>query len=189
MKNLGKIKTLTIASLSAVALAAPIAFAQSSGTTTTQDTQQATGERHGGHGKGWGQRGDRKGREGRGSWGGKRGGRLGGMFGGVNLTDDQKARMKQISQSFRERTQSLHQQLRARRQELRQASEGGTFNEGLATQKLQESASLQAKLMGEQFRMRQEMLSVLTPEQKTQLEQKRAEFKAKRANHGERKVQ
>jgi len=188
MKKLGKIKTLTIASLSAVALAAPIAFAQTAGTTTTQDTQQATGARHGGHGKGWGQRGDREGREGRGGWG-KGGGMRGMMFGGVSLTDDQKAKMKQIGESFRERTQSLHQQLRAKRQELRQASEGGTFNEALATQKLQESASLQAKLMGEQFRMRQEMLAVLTPEQKTQLEQKRAEFKAKRANHGERKVQ
>ena len=188
MKKLGKIKTLTIASLSAVALAAPIAFAQTAGTTTTQDTQQATGARHGGHGKGWGQRGDREGREGRGGWG-KGGGMRGMMFGGVNLTDDQKAKMKQIGESFRERTQSLHQQLRAKRQELRQASEGGTFNEALATQKLQESASLQAKLMGEQFKMRQEMLGVLTPEQKTQLEQKRAEFKAKRANHGERKVQ
>jgi len=188
MKKLGKIKTLTIASLSAVALAAPIAFAQTAGTTTTQDTQ-ATGARHGGHGKGWGQRGgDREGREGRGGWG-KGGGMRGMMFGGVNLTDDQKARMKQIGESFRERTQSLHQQLRAKRQELRQASEGGTFNEALATQKLQDSASLQAKLMGEQFKMRQEMLAVLTPEQKTQLEQKRAEFKAKRANHGERKVQ
>ena len=173
MKKLGKIKTLTIASLSAVALAAPIAFAQS--TTTTQDTPQATGERHGGHGKGWG---------------GERGGRMGGMmFRGINLTDDQKAKMKEIGQSFRESTKSLHEQLRAKREELRQASEGGTFNEALATQKLQESAGLQAKLMGEQFRMRQQMLSVLTPEQKTQLEQKRAEFKAKRANHGERKVQ
>ena len=181
MNKLGKIKTLTIASLSAVALAAPIAFAQS--TTTTQDTPQATGERHGGHGKGWGD----KGREGR---GGRRGGRMGGMmFGGINLTDDQKAKMKEIGQSFRESTKSLHEQLRAKRQELRQASEGGTFNEALATQKLQESAGLQAKLMGKQFRMRQQMLSVLTPEQKTQLEQKRAEFKAKRANHGERKVQ
>jgi periplasmic protein CpxP/Spy len=188
MKKLGKIKTLTIASLSAVALAAPIAFAQS--TSTNQDTQQATGERHGGHRKGAGERGDREGRGGRG-WGGERGGRMGGgmMFKGIDLTDDQKAKMKQISQSFRERTQSLHQQLGAKRQELRQASEGGTFNEALATQKLQESASLQAKLMGEQFRMRQEMQSVLTPEQKTQLEQKRAEFKAKRANHGERKIQ
>ncbi len=183
MKKLGKIKTLTIASLSAVALAAPIAIAQS--TTTSQDTQQATGERHGG--KGRGERGARKGREGRG-FGGERGGR-GMMFKGINLTDDQKAKMKQISQSFRERTQSLHQQLRAKRQELRQASEGDTFNEALATQKLQESASLQAKLMGEQFRMRQEMQSVLTPEQKTELEQKRAEFKAKRANHREPKVQ
>ena len=187
MKKLGKIKTLTIASLSAVALAAPIAFAQS---TTTQETpQQATGERHGGHGKGWGGRGNKEGREGR-NWGGERGGRMRGMmFRGINLTDDQKAKMKEIGQSFRERTKSLHEQLRSKRQELRQANAGGTFNEALATQKLQESAGLQAKLMGEQFKMRQEMLSVLTPEQKTQLEQKRAEFKAKRANHSEQKVQ
>ena len=194
MKKLGKIKTLTIASLSAVALAAPIAFAQSTG--TIQDTQQKTtsGEGRGegrGHGKGWGDRegrGKGEGREWRGDREG-RGGERGMMFRGVDLTDDQKAKMKQIGQSFRERTQSLHQSLRAKRQELRQASEGGTFNEALATQKLQESASLQAKLMGEQFRMRQEMQAVLTPEQKTQLEQKRAEFKAKRANHSERKVQ
>jgi protein CpxP len=186
MKKLGKIKTLTIASLSAVALAAPIAFAQS--TSTTEDTQQVKGEGHGGHGKGWGERGDREGREGREGrgWGRERGGR---MFGALNLTDDQKAKMKEIGQSFRGRTQSLREQLHAKRQELRQANEGGTFNEALATQKLQESADLQAKLMGEQFRMHQEMLSVLTPEQKTQLEQKRAEFKAKRANHGEQKVQ
>ena len=48
MKKLGKIKTLTIASLSAVALAAPIAFAQTTG--TTQDPQKVT--RGEGHGKG-----------------------------------------------------------------------------------------------------------------------------------------
>jgi len=180
MIKLGKIKTLTIASLSAVALAAPIAFAQS--TTTTQDSTQATGQRHGGHGKGWG------GRKGGRSEG--RGGHMRGMmFGGLNLTDDQKAKMKEISQSFRERTKSLHEQLRAQRQGLRQAGEGGTFNEALATQKLQESAALQAKLMGERFKMRQEMLSVLMSEQKTQLEQKRAEFKARKANHGVQKVQ
>ena len=186
MKKLGKIKTLTIASLSAVALAAPIALAQSTG--STQNQQEIRGERHG-QGKGWGGRGNGEGR-GEGEGRGDRGGEMRGMmFGGITLTDDQKAKMKQISQSFRERTQSLHQQLRSKRQELRQANEGNTFNEALATQKLQESASLEAKLMGEQFRMRQEMLSVLTPAQKTQLEQKRAEFKANKVNHGERKVQ
>ena len=182
MKKLGKLKTLTIASLSVVALAASIAFAQTAG--TVQDTQQQVGRGEGrGHGKGWGQKGGHE-------WGGARGGRMHGMmFRDLNLSDDQKARMKQIGQSFRERTKSLREQLHAKRQELRQANDGGTFNEALATQKLQESAGLQAKLMGEQFRMRQEMLSVLTPEQKTIMEQKRAEFKAKRANHGERKPQ
>ncbi len=179
MKITGKIKTLTIASLSAVALAAPVAFAQT--TTTTQDTKQVTrGEGHGGHrkgGEGWG-RGD-----------GEGGGMHGMMFRGANLTDEQKAKMMTISQSFRERTRSLRQELRAKRQELRQANEGNTFNEALATQKLTETAGLQAKLMGEEFRMRQDMLSVLTTEQKAQLEQKRAEFKAKRAERGEWKSQ
>jgi periplasmic protein CpxP/Spy len=179
MKRLGKLKTLTIASLSVVALAAPIAFAQTA--STTQDTQQV--------GRGEGRHGGWENKEGRGKRG-MHGGRMHGMmFRDLNLTDDQKTRMKQIGQSFQERTQSLRAELRAKRQELRQASEGGTFNEALATQKLQESASLQAKLMGEQFKMRQEMQSVLTPEQKSLMEQKRAEFKAKRANHSERKVQ
>ena len=111
------------------------------------------------------------------------------FFGGINLTEDQKTRMQQIRSSFRDRTQSLSQELRTKRQELRQASEGGTFNEAVATQKLSDMAGLQAKLMGERFKMRQEMLSILTPEQKTQLEQKRAEFKAKRAERGTRRVQ
>ena len=187
MNKLGKLKTLTIASLSAVALAAPIAFAQS--TTTTQDNQQVTGERHGGRGgHGWGKGGDRKGGEGRG-FGGRRGGMRGMMFRGIDLTGDQKAKIKTISESYRERTSSLHQELRAKRQGLREAGQNGTFNESLATQKLTETAALQAKLMGEQFKMRQEMLAVLTAEQKTQLEQKRAEMKAKRADRGERNVQ
>jgi periplasmic protein CpxP/Spy len=177
MKKFGKIKTLTLASLSAVALAAPIALSQSQ--STTQEGQQVTrGEHRGGHGKSWGGRGGRR--------GGMKGGQ---MFRGLNLTEDQKARVKQISGSFRERNKSLRQELRAKRQELRQASEGGTFNEVLATQKLTETAGLQAKLMGERFKMRQELLAVLTAEQKTQLEQKRNEFKAKRAQRGERKVQ
>jgi protein CpxP len=185
MKKLGKIRTLTIASLSAIALAAPIALAQT--TIRNQESQRATrGEGHGrgdAEGRGWGDHGGRARR------GDRDGGMQGGMFRGITLTDDQKAKMKQIGQSFRERTQSLHQELRAKREELRQAAGGGTFNEALVTQKLQESASLQAKLMGEQFKLRQEMQSLLTPEQKAQIEQKRAEFKAKWDGRGEQKVQ
>ena len=168
MKKLGKIKVLTISALSAVALAGSIALAQTTATDPNAK-QQKRGQ--------WG--------EGR-HFGGRGGGEHGGMFRGVTLTEEQKARMKQIHESFNERTKSLREQLHTKRQELRQANEGGTFNETLATQKLQEMAGLEAKLMGERFNLRQETLSVLTPEQKTQLEQKRAEFKGRRGERRQR---
>jgi periplasmic protein CpxP/Spy len=167
--NKGRFKKMAIASISAIALAGSIAVAQT--VTTDQNTQQGQQvERHGGQGRG-GKHG------GRGGWGGMR---QGGFFRQLNLTEDQKAKMKQIHESFAERNKPLREQLRAKRQELRQASEGGTFNEALATQKLTEMASLEAKLMGEQFKLHQETLSVLTPEQKAQLEQSKAQFKARR---------
>jgi protein CpxP len=105
----------------------------------------------------------------------------GGAFRQLNLTDDQKAKLKQIRENFAQQNKPLRDQLRAKRQELRQANEGGTFNEALATQKLTEMASLEAKLMGEGFKLRQEMQSVLTAEQKAQLEQAKAQFKARRS--------
>jgi periplasmic protein CpxP/Spy len=163
--NKGRIKTLAIATLSAIALAASIAVAQS--VQTDQGTQQGTRmERRGG-------RGEHKGH----GWGGMRDG---GFFRQLNLTEDQKTKLKQIRENFAQTNKPLREQLRAKRQELRQASEGGTFNEALATQKLTEIAPLEAKLMGEQHKLHQEMLSVLTTEQKAQLEQSKAQFKARR---------
>ncbi|HKP46154.1 MAG TPA: Spy/CpxP family protein refolding chaperone [Pyrinomonadaceae bacterium] len=165
MKKFANFKMLALVSLASIALVASVAFAQTGGT-GQGDMNKTRAE--------W--RGHRKGGEGRGGFMGGR------MFANLNLTDDQKARMKTIRESFADRTKSLREQLRAKRQELRQANDNGTFNEALATQKLTEAAGLQAKLMGEQFRLHQEMLTVLTPEQKTQLEQARQQFKSA---HGE----
>jgi Spy/CpxP family protein refolding chaperone len=159
-----RVKTLAIATLSAIALVASIAVAQN--IPNSQDNGQRTQ-------KEWrGGRGERKGH----GWGGMHGG----AFRQLNLTEDQKAKLKQIRDSFGERNKPLRDELRAKRQELRQANEGGTFNEALATQKLTEMASLEAKLMGERFKLHQETLSVLTAEQKAQLEQAKAQFKARR---------
>jgi len=166
MNKPGRFKTLAIATLSAIALAASIAVAQTV-TTDQGNTQGAQTERRGGR------RGDHKGH----GWGGMR---RGGFFKQLNLTEDQKAKMKQIHESFAERNKPLREELRAKRQELRQASEGGSFNEALATQKLTEMASLEAKLMGERVKLHQETLSVLTAEQKAQLEQSKAQFKTRR---------
>jgi protein CpxP len=164
-----RFKTVAIAAISSIALAGSIVFAQT--TTPDQSNQQGTrterrgGGKHRGHGFGGMHRG-------------------GGFFKQLNLTEDQKTKMKQIRENFAAQNKPLREQLRAKRQELRQASEGGTFNEALATQKLTEMASLQAKLMGERNKLHQEMLSVLTAEQKAQLEQSKAQFKTRR---GERR--
>ena len=168
-----RFKTVAIGAISSIALAGSIVFAQT--TTPDQSNQQGTRteRREGKH------RGHR--------WGGMR--RGGGFFGQLNLTEDQKTRMKQIRESFAEQNKPMREQLRAKRQELRQASEGGTFNEALATQKLTEMASLEAKLMGERHKLHQEMLSVLTAEQKAQLEQSKAQFKTRRGERRQRNMQ
>jgi periplasmic protein CpxP/Spy len=169
-----RFKTVAIAAISSIALAGSIVFAQT--TTPDQSNQQGTrterrgGGKHRGHGFGGMRRG-------------------GGFFRQLNLTEDQKTKMKQIRENFAAQNKPLREQLRAKRQELRQASEGGTFNEALATQKLTEMAGLQAKLMGERNKLHQEMLSVLTAEQKAQLEQSKAQFKARRGERRQRDMQ
>jgi len=157
MKKLGKVKWLAIASLSAVVLLASIAVAQ-----TVKNRGNGEGQRREWRG------GDKE-----------RGfhGNGGGLFAKLNLTDDQKAKIKQIRESSEAANQPLREQLRAKRKELRQSSEGGTFDEALVTQKLTEMAGLQAKMMGAEFKLRQDMLSVLTTEQKAQLDQLKAQFK------------
>jgi protein CpxP len=108
------------------------------------------------------------------------GGRMGGFeFRNLDLTDAQKAQMKSIRESHQQSIQPLMEQIRAKRQEIRQASADGTFNEALVTQKLNEIAPLEAKLMGERARIHQEMLSVLTAEQKAKLEQSREQRKSR----------
>ncbi|HKO62575.1 MAG TPA: Spy/CpxP family protein refolding chaperone [Pyrinomonadaceae bacterium] len=171
MKQFSRIKMLALVSLSSIVLLASVAFAQTTGS-NQDNNEKARGEWRG-QGRRGGRGGFDKGHLGKGHFGG-------GGFRNLNLTDDQKARMKQIRESFGERTKSLRQQLRARHQELRQANQGGTFNEALATQVLTQEATLKARMMGEQFKLRQEMLSVLTAEQRTQMEQQREQRKARR---------
>jgi periplasmic protein CpxP/Spy len=154
MNKLSKIQTIALAFVMAVAVAVPIVAAQS--------TDAGPKREH------------------RGQWG-KRGGRDGGMMGfrNLDLTDAQKAQIKQIRESHSQSIRPIMEQIRAKRQEIHQASEGTSFNEALVSQKLAEIAPLEAKLMGEQFRIHQEMLSVLTPEQKAKLDQTREQMKSK----------
>jgi protein CpxP len=157
VKRMARLKSFALPAVMACTLAMP-AFAQSAdqGGQPQEPGKHSFGRFHGRHGRGGGDAWQR-----------------------LNLTEAQKTQVQQIRESYRERTQSLRQELRAKKQELRQANLGDTFNEALTMQVLTESAALEAKLMGERFKMRQEMLALLTPEQKNQLEQMREQHKMK----------
>jgi len=165
---MGKVKRIhgiALAAVMAVAIAVPFAIAQS---------KDASGQRpRHAEGHGYGKRGgDRM---------------AGAFFRNLDLTDAQKQQMKSIRESHSQSFRPLMEQIRAKRQEIRQASTGGSFNEALVAQKLSEIAPLEAKLMGERSRVHQEMLSVLTAEQKAKLEQAREQRKAKWAERGANK--
>ena len=148
MKSLSKTKKITIALVMGAALAVPVAIAQST------DQGAAKVER-------------REGRRGK----GMREGRGGGFLRGIELSDAQKTQFRQLRQSQRQAIRPLMEQIRARRQEIRAASQGASFDQALVAQKLAEIAPLEAKVMAEEFRFRQETLSLLTPEQRTRFEQ------------------
>src|SRR6185369_2428262 len=103
MRKPNRLHVIAFAAVMALALAVPFAIAQS---------KEAGGHRHemrgGGH-------------------------MAGAMFRNLDLTDAQKAQMKQIRESHSQSLRPLMEQIRARRQEIRQASQGGTFNEALVT--------------------------------------------------------
>lgn len=165
MKKLNGIQAIAVALVMAVALAVPVVMAQSSGESAAPEQQkQMRGHRkHGGRG-------------------------MGRIFSQLDLTDAQKTQMQQIRESHRQSLQPLMQEIRAKRQEIRQASQGGAFDEALVRQKLTEIAPLEAKLMGERSKLHQEMLAVLTPEQKAKLDQMREQFKSRRTERRARQA-
>jgi periplasmic protein CpxP/Spy len=170
MKNMPKFIFIALALLLVGVLAIPFAHSQSTGAQEGNQQEKRI------EGRGFG----------RGHWGRRFGGRL---FSQLNLTDAQKEQMKQINQNFRERTRPLREELRGKHGELRQAQTGEIFNEALVAQKLTEISAIQVRLMGEQFKLKQEVSSVLTPEQKTQLEQMREQRKAKREEFKKRRAE
>jgi Spy/CpxP family protein refolding chaperone len=101
------------------------------------------------------------------------------MWSQLDLTDAQKAQLKQVRANHRDAIMQLSKQLGTMRQQLNTAEAAeSTFNEDLATQQLTAMASTEAKLMGERFRERQESEAILTADQKAKLQQLQEQMKA-----------
>jgi len=123
--------------------------------------------------------GDRPGMRGEGRHGGPRGprGMLRGLH-GVDLTDAQKTQIKGIMDSKRESFRQVHEQMRT----LGHAKHEGTLTAEQETQ----LKTLRDQVKANADATRQEVLNVLTPEQRQKLEQNKQEMKQRREERRER---
>jgi periplasmic protein CpxP/Spy len=133
------------------------------------------------------QKGDHKG----GHKFGKRGHHGGGMMlRGVDLTDAQKAQVKEIMEASRSKVKPLRESMKANRQKLREATENGKFDETQVQALATEQANLSAQMLVERTRVKSQVFGLLTQEQKDKAVQARTEmrerFKGKGRHHRNR---
>lgn len=107
---------------------------------------------------------------------GFRGGHFGGpMFGmffhQLNLTDAQKAQVKQIMSQEKPTLKPLMQQMAQGENQMRTLELSGTFDEGQARTLATQQSQNMTELMVQRARVESELIQVLTPEQKTKLSQ------------------
>jgi Spy/CpxP family protein refolding chaperone len=93
----------------------------------------------------------------------------------LNLTDDQKAQIKKITDSFEESTKSLRDQLKTLH-ESEPDPFSGTFDEAAVRAAAEARAQVDIELSVARAKLMSQIAAVLTTEQKAQLAAKRAEF-------------
>jgi Spy/CpxP family protein refolding chaperone len=108
---------------------------------------------------------------------------LGPMARDLNLTDDQKAQIQKITDSFEESNKALHEQMRALR-DKEPNPVTTAFDESAVRAAAQARAGVQVELEVNHAKMMSQIFALLTPEQKTQLEAKHKEFEQKRGSWG-----
>jgi protein CpxP len=119
---------------------------------------------------------------------GKKGHKRGGhamMFRGLDLTEEQKAQMKQIRQTSKEKIKPIREQMKANRQKLAELSAGGNFDRAQVQTIAAQQGSLSAQMIVERESIKSQIFQILTPEQKA----KAAEIQAQRKQRMQERMQ
>lgn len=93
----------------------------------------------------------------------------------LKLSDDQQARIKSIFTGSRDAVRPLATELREKHAALKATSESQPFDESAARTQAQDIAGVEAELMVARAHMMNQVLAVLTDEQKAKLAELRAE--------------
>jgi len=103
--------------------------------------------------------------------GGPHGAMMDRMFDRLNLTDEQKEKIKTLRQQGQERTKAQREQLMTKRRELNELVRSANSSREQAIAKQREVNTLQNQLAEARMNTWFDMRAVLTPEQLSQLEQ------------------
>ena len=93
----------------------------------------------------------------------------------LNLTDDQKAQIKKINESFADNNKALFEQMRALHQNEPDPM-SGTFDEAAVRAAAEARAKIQVELDVAHAKMMSQIAAVLTDDQKAQLAARRQKF-------------
>lgn len=102
------------------------------------------------------------------------------MFRALELTDDQKARIKEIFRRSRTDAAPYRQQLRPLRDRMRELLASSSFDEAAVRSIASQEAQISTELRVIRARTQSSLLAVLTPEQKAKLSEFRNNNRARR---------
>lgn len=127
----------------------------------------------------------------KGGWGNRGGHHRGGMMlRGLDLTDEQKAQVKQIMEASKEKSQSLRESLKANREKMNEATANGAFDEAQVTALATEKGNISAQMTVEHARSKSQIFALLTAEQKAKAVEMKSKmkdrFKARKAETAEK---
>lgn len=104
---------------------------------------------------------------------------------GLDLTDEQKAKVKEITEASRTTIQPLKEQAKANHEKIRSLGTNGTFDQVQVEAVAADQGSLTAKMIVEKERVKAQVFALLTDEQKAKAETMRTKmdekFKARRS--------
>lgn len=89
----------------------------------------------------------------------------------LDLTDDQKQELQSLHEQRQEQQQQLHEQMQSSRDQMREAAHADNFDEEEFRTMAQQHADLKTEMMVKMAKSRQQMATILTPEQLEKAEQ------------------
>jgi protein CpxP len=119
-------------------------------------------------------------------WGHGRGMMMGRIARELNLTDAQKAQIKEIWQAEKPTVQPLMQQLADGRKQMLAATAKGQFDQAQVQSIATQQAQVLTQLMVERAKVESKVYALLTPEQKTKAEELRQKHLDRMGHFGEK---